>query len=90
VVVGAPDADGLDRPIAFVVLMAGRPASEDELVEFCREGIESYKRPRKVVFVDGFPTTATGKIRRVELRATARQLLREAVSPTEATGRRDA
>ena len=87
VIVGAPDADGLDRPVAFVVLMAGRQASEDELVEFCREAIESYKRPRKVVFVDAFPTTATGKIRRVELRATARQLLRESAEPVEVTPR---
>ena len=87
VIVGAPDADGLDRPVAFVMLVAGRQASEAELVEFCREGIESYKRPRKVVFVDGYPTTATGKIRRVELRATARNLLREPAEPTEVTHR---
>jgi len=75
VIVGAPDADGLERPVAFVVLVAGHQATEAELVEFCRGGIESYKRPRKVVFVDGYPTTATGKVRRVELRATAERLL---------------
>jgi benzoate-CoA ligase family protein len=77
VVVGAPDADGLDKPVAFVIPKAGHQATEEELVAFCREGIESYKRPRKVVFVDSYPTTATGKIRRVELRATAADLLRE-------------
>jgi len=78
VVVGAPDTDGLDKPIAFVMPRAGATVTEDELVEFCREGIESYKRPRRVVFVDDYPATATGKIRRVELRATAERLLREA------------
>jgi benzoate-CoA ligase family protein len=77
VVVGAPDPDGLDKPVAFVIPKAGHRATEEELVTFCREGIESYKRPRKVVFVDGYPTTATGKVRRVELRATAADLLRE-------------
>jgi benzoate-CoA ligase family protein len=75
VVVAAPDGDGLDKPVAFVVLLPDRVASEDELVAFCREGIESFKRPRKVVFVDGYPTTATGKVRRVELRAAAAELL---------------
>jgi acyl-coenzyme A synthetase/AMP-(fatty) acid ligase len=50
--------------------------TEKELVVFCREGMESYKRPRRVVFVSEYPTTATGKVRRVELRATAAQLLK--------------
>jgi benzoate-CoA ligase family protein len=77
VVVGAPDTDNLDKTVAFVILKTGREATEDELIEFCRGGIESFKRPRKVVFVDSYPTTATGKIRRVELRATAQLLLRE-------------
>jgi benzoate-CoA ligase family protein len=76
VVVGAPDTDGLDKPVAFVVLRPGLPAGEDELVEFCRAGLESFKRPRKVVFVDGYPTTATGKVRRVELRAAAADVFR--------------
>jgi benzoate-CoA ligase family protein len=75
VVVGAPDTDGLEKPIAFVVPKAGHSVTEDELIAHCREGIESYKRPRKVVFVDGYPTTATGKVRRVELRGTAARLL---------------
>jgi benzoate-CoA ligase family protein len=77
VVVGAPDVDQLDKPVAFVVLRADRQATEDELIAFCRDGMESYKRPRRVLFVDGYPTTATGKVRRVELRATAEKLLQE-------------
>ncbi len=83
VVVGAPDVDRLDKTVAFVVLKTGREATEDELIAYCRVGIESYKRPRRVVFVDEYPTTATGKIRRVDLRAAATALLREPVSPTE-------
>jgi benzoate-CoA ligase family protein len=77
VVVAAPDADQLDKPVAFVVAKDGQQPTEDELVAFCREGMESFKRPRRVVFVDGYPTTATGKVRRVELRAEAEKLLRE-------------
>jgi acyl-coenzyme A synthetase/AMP-(fatty) acid ligase len=77
IVVGAADIDSLDKPIAFVIRRAGHEVTEDELVEFCRDGMESYKRPRRVVFVDEYPTTATGKIRRVELRAIADKLLQQ-------------
>ncbi|HET6878317.1 MAG TPA: benzoate-CoA ligase family protein [Jatrophihabitans sp.] len=75
VVVAAPDADGLEKPVAYVVLHDGAHAGEDELIGFCRAGLPSFKRPRAVVFVDAYPTTATGKIRRVELRAMAANVL---------------
>jgi benzoate-CoA ligase family protein len=75
-VVAAPDADGLEKPVAYVVLAAGvPPVTETELIEYCREGLPSFKRPRAVVFTNGFPTTATGKVRRVELREMAAALL---------------
>jgi acyl-CoA synthetase (AMP-forming)/AMP-acid ligase II len=77
VVVAAPDVDSLEKPVAFVLLHPGQAASEDELIEFCREGLPSFKRPRRVIFVDGYPTTSTGKIRRVDLRERALTLLRE-------------
>jgi benzoate-CoA ligase family protein len=77
VVVGAPDPDGLDKPVAYVVLRPDATADEDELIEFCRAALPSFKRPRRVVLVDGYPTTATGKVRRVELRAMAESVLRE-------------
>ena len=62
-------------------LHPGAPSAEDELIEFCRAGLPSFKRPRKVVFVDAYPTTATGKIRRVELRAAAAGVLLEGALP---------
>ncbi|MGH3246236.1 MAG: benzoate-CoA ligase family protein [Trebonia sp.] len=76
VVVAAPDADRLEKPVAYVVLAPGALVTEAELIEHCRAGLPSFKRPRAVVFTDGFPTTATGKIRRVELRAMAEGVLR--------------
>jgi benzoate-CoA ligase family protein len=78
VVVGAPDADGLDKPVAFIVVRPGHEVVETELVEFCRQGMESFKCPRRFVTVEEYPTTATGKIRRVELRAWAEKLLQVA------------
>jgi benzoate-CoA ligase family protein len=83
VVVAAPDTDGLDKPVAFVVPHTGQTVTENELIEFCRQGIESFKRPRRVVFVDTYPTTATGKIRRVELRAMAATVLLQPVAPAK-------
>ncbi len=75
VVVAAADADGLEKPVAFVITEPGRAVTEAELIEFCRQGLPSVKRPRRVVFTSSFPTTATGKVRRVELRAMAATVL---------------
>jgi len=74
-VVAATDPDGLEKPVAYVVPAPGASPTEEELVEFCRTALPSFKRPRRVVFVDAFPTTATGKVRRVDLRAAAGGLL---------------
>ncbi len=75
IVVAAPDTDGLEKPVAYVLLAPGQAAAEDELIAFCRDGLPSFKRPRKIMFVDGYPTTSTGKIRRVELRQLAATVL---------------
>ncbi len=75
VVVAACDADGLEKPVAFVITHPDATVDEAELIDFCRQGLPSYERPRKIVFVAQYPTTATGKIRRVELRAQAAPLL---------------
>jgi hypothetical protein len=48
-----------------------------EQVGFCREALPAFKRPRKVLFVSVYPTTATGKVRRVELRVMADAALRD-------------
>jgi acyl-coenzyme A synthetase/AMP-(fatty) acid ligase len=83
VVVAAHDANGLEKPVAYVILQPGREATEPELIEFCRAGLPSFKRPRRVLFVASYPTTATGKVRRVELREMAASVLLPAPSPQE-------
>ncbi|MCE7002972.1 benzoate-CoA ligase family protein [Kibdelosporangium philippinense] len=67
-VVAAPDADGLDKPVACVVPVAGAAVDADELIAWCRDGLASFKRPREVVQVEELPKTATGKVRRNVLR----------------------
>jgi benzoate-CoA ligase family protein len=79
VVIAALDSDGLEKPVAYVIPAPGQvpglAVTEQELIEYCREGLPSFKRPRKVIFTDSFPATATGKVRRVELRAMAATVL---------------
>jgi benzoate-CoA ligase len=72
VVVGVPDEDGLDKPVAFVVPRPGATVEPDEVIAFCRAGLAAFKRPRQVIQVDELPKTATGKIQRYRLRATAK------------------
>ncbi|HEX2710802.1 MAG TPA: benzoate-CoA ligase family protein, partial [Candidatus Acidoferrales bacterium] len=73
-VVGLPDAIGLVRPVAFVVLRAGNEAglqAERDIQEFVRTQIASYKCPQEIRFLKELPKTATGKIQRFRLRESA-------------------
>jgi acetyl-CoA synthetase/medium-chain acyl-CoA synthetase len=69
--VASPDADRGSVVKAFVVLASGYEASDElvaELQEHCKRVTAPYKYPRRVEFVQDLPKTASGKIRRVELR----------------------
>jgi benzoate-CoA ligase family protein len=73
-VVGAPDASGLVKPEAYVVLKEGIDASEalaSELMLHCKAHLAPYKFPRLIHFVLELPKTATGKIQRFRLRQAA-------------------
>ena len=67
-VVGSRDDDGLEVAVAFVIAAAGSTIDADELDTHCRERMATFKRPRQLHVVDDFPRTATGKIKRFELR----------------------
>jgi benzoate-CoA ligase len=67
-VIGVPDAEGLTKTKAFVVLKAGGQATEDELKAFVKDRLAPYKYPRQISFVPDLPKTATGKIQRFKLR----------------------
>ncbi|MFH5821928.1 benzoate-CoA ligase family protein [Georgenia sp. AZ-5] len=67
-VVGLPDEDGLDKPVACVVLRPGATVTERELIAFCREGMAHFKAPRSLRIVDTLPRTATGKLQRFRVR----------------------
>ena len=67
-VIGAPDADGLIKSKAFVVLKDGASADEAELKGFVKDRLAPYKYPRSIAFIAELPKTATGKIQRFRLR----------------------
>jgi 2-aminobenzoate-CoA ligase len=70
-VVGAACAERGQKVKAFVVLAAGFEPSEgliEELQSFTKKVIAPFKYPREIEFLDALPKTATGKLRRVELR----------------------
>ena len=72
-VVGAEDADGLTKPVAFVIPAAAATGSlEEELKQHVLGHLAAYKHPRRVIAVETLPRTHLGKIDRGRLRALAR------------------
>ena len=67
-VVGIPDELRGEVIRAVVSLKAGETATEQEIKRFCLDRIANYKVPRQVIFLDSLPKTATGKIRKEDLR----------------------
>ena len=67
-VIGIPSEEFGEEIKAVVVRKEGKEVSENELIEFCKANMASYKYPRFVEFRDSLPMTATGKILKRELR----------------------
>jgi len=80
-VIGVPDARYGEELMAFLRIRSGADAPTTESIRaFCDGKIAHYKVPRYVEVVDEFPTTVTGKVRKVELREQARVRLEPAAS----------
>jgi len=74
-VIGKADETELVKPVAYIVLKNGLTASEalaEELRQHVKSRLAPYKYPRWIEFIDELPKTATGKIQRFKLRASAR------------------
>ncbi len=67
-IIGVPDQVRGQIAKAFVVLKPAAKITSDELIEYCRGKIATYKLPREVVMVDELPRTPTGKLLRRVLR----------------------
>ena len=70
-VVAKPDDKWGETPCAFIELKPGTQASADELLQWCRKHLASFKCPRSVVFAE-IPKTSTGKIQKFKLREMAK------------------
>ncbi|MDB5965926.1 MAG: long-chain fatty acid--CoA ligase [Polaromonas sp.] len=66
-VLGLPDAEWGEIVAAVVVLKAGTHADADALMAWCRERLSSFKKPRRVFFVDEIPRSHYGKALRARL-----------------------
>ena len=66
-VVAKPDEKWGEVPCAFVELLDGASATEEELIKFSKEKLAGFKTPKKVIFQE-LPKTSTGKIQKFELR----------------------
>jgi fatty-acyl-CoA synthase len=75
-VIGVPDARYGEELMVWVRLRPGAQAlTAESLREFCRGQLAHYKVPRYVHIVDEFPMTVTGKVRKVEMRERAVEIL---------------
>ena len=72
-VVAKPDEKWGEVPCAFVELLDGKSASEEDIIQFARSKVAGFKAPKRVVFQE-LPKTSTGKIQKFELRGVAKNL----------------
>jgi long-chain acyl-CoA synthetase len=67
-VIGVPDAVYGEEVKAFVVLKTAGSACEAEIIDFCKQHLPTYKRPKSIQLMESLPKSALGKILRRELR----------------------
>jgi len=67
-VVGVPDDQWGEAVKAVVCLKEGARVSEQELIDFCKDRLSSYKKPRSIDFVNTLPKNPVGKILRRQVR----------------------
>jgi acyl-CoA synthetase (AMP-forming)/AMP-acid ligase II len=68
-VVGVPDDVWGEAVKAVVVLRDGAASTAEEVIEFCRSRLASYKKPKSVDFSDALPKNAYGKVLKKEVKA---------------------
>ena len=69
-VIGVPSERWGETPLALIVPREGAAPTVEEIVLHCREHMAHFKVPRRIEFVETLPRTATGKLKKFELRET--------------------
>lgn len=67
-VIGIPDAKYGEEVMAWIKLKRGASFTEEDVKDFCKGQIASFKVPRHVRFVDSFPMTGSGKVQKFRMR----------------------
>jgi fatty-acyl-CoA synthase len=67
-IIGVPDMKYGEEVCAWIRLRDGQEATEEDVREYCRGQIASYKIPRYIRFTTEFPTTVTGKMQKFRMR----------------------
>ena len=67
-VIGVPDPLWGEAVKGVVVLKPNQEATENDIIQFCKERIAHFKAPKSIVFIDALPKTGSGKIHKKELR----------------------
>ena len=81
-VIGVPDSKYGEEVCAWIRLREGETATQEEIRDYCRGQIATYKIPRYIRFTTEFPMTVTGKIQKFRLRE---QMIQELGLTTEQT-----
>ena len=85
-VIGVPDHKYGEEVCAWIRLRDGVTATTEEIREFCRGQIATYKIPRYVRFTSEFPMTVTGKVQKFKMREiTVAELALDRVTEVEPT-----
>jgi acyl-CoA synthetase (AMP-forming)/AMP-acid ligase II len=69
--VGIPDGRGPETPILYIKKKEDAVIGESEIRNYLKGKIAQFKNPKKIIFIEEFPKTATGKIKKTELRRRA-------------------
>ena len=77
-VFGVEDMKMGEEVCAWIQLKDGDTATEEDIRDFCKGQISHFKIPRYVRFVNNYPMTVTGKIRKIEMRAMMAEELKAA------------
>ena len=67
-VIGVPDETWGEEPRAVVIPKKGAQVTEEDIMEYARKNLASFKRPRTVVFVDDLPRNPMGKLVKKQIR----------------------